>query len=114
MRNACLLLLAAAVGCAGVPTVTRDVSEPPRMVDSILGRVPVGTPVDDAQRFMESEGFACSRTVNQEDGDGLDCLSCDRSDGGLFSWVSQRWQVSIYYQDGKVAKVEANTGFVGP
>ena len=106
--------LAMAVGCAGVPTVTRGVDEPPRMVDAVLGRVPVGTPVDDAQRFMESEGFACSRNVNQEDGVGLDYLYCDRSDGGLFSWVSQRWQVSVFHRDGKVIEVKANTWWVGP
>ena len=111
-----MAVLAAAVGSAGLPTVTRDVAGPPRMVEAVLGRVPVGTPVEDAHRFMESEGFACSREVNDEDddADGLDCLYCDRSDGGLFSWVLRRWQVSIYHRDGKVVEVKANTGFVGP
>jgi hypothetical protein len=84
------------------------------MIEIGLGQVPVGTSVDDAQRFMEAEGFKCSRTQNGAFGDrhGIDYLYCDRMDGGN-SLVSRRWQVAIVHRDGMVIEVLASTGLVG-
>ena len=83
------------------------------MVEAVLGRVPVGTPIDDAQRFMEREGFTCSRSTNEPflDRTGLDYLYCDRSEGGV---TFRRWQVAVVHRDGKVTEVRASTGLVGP
>jgi len=106
--------LVAVAGCAGTRSVTRDIQEPPRMVEAVLAQIPVGTPVDDAQRFMEREGFACSRNTNAEflDRKGLDYVYCDRSEGSGF--VQRRWQVAVIHRDGKVVEVLASTGLVGP
>jgi hypothetical protein len=108
------MVLVIVAGCTGTRSVTRGIEEPPRMVEAILGRVPVGTPVDDAQRFMEREGFTCTRTADGKflDREGLDYVYCDRSEGeGV---VQRRWQVAIVHRDGKVAEVLASTGLVGP
>ena len=93
---------------------TRGIEEPPRMVEAILAQVPVGTPVDDAQRFMEREGFKCSRSTNAAflDRTGLDYVYCDRWEASGF--VKRRWQVAIVHRDGKVTEVLASTGLVGP
>ncbi len=83
------------------------------MVEAVLGQAPVGTPVDDAQKFMEREGFSCSRSTNAAflDRKGLDYIYCDRSEGGI---VQRRWQVAVVHKDGKVVEVLASTGLVGP
>ncbi len=92
---------------------TRGIAEGPRMVQAVLGQVPVGTPIDDAQRFMEREGFTCSRSTNEHflDRTKLDYIYCDRSEGGL---VSRRWQVAVVHRDGKVTEVLASTDLAGP
>lgn len=110
MRIACLALAFASVaGCS----VTGGIEEPPRMVEAVLAKVPVGTPVDDAQRFMEREGFKCSCSTNEQflDRKGLDYIYCDRSVGGI---VQRRWQVAVVHKDGKVVEVLASTGLIGP
>jgi hypothetical protein len=106
-------VLIAVAGCTGTRSATRGIEEPPRMVEAILAQVPVGTAVDDAQRFMEREGFACSRKTNAGflDRSGLDYIYCDRSEGTV---VSRRWQVAVVHRDGKVVEVLASTGLVGP
>lgn len=108
------VVLVAITGCAGTRSVTRGIEEPPRMVEVVLAQVPIGTPVEDAQRFMEREGFACTRSTNAAflDRKGLDCIHCDRSEGS--GWVQRRWQVAVVHRDGKVTEVIASTGLVGP
>ncbi|HEY1187068.1 MAG TPA: hypothetical protein VGE74_05390 [Gemmata sp.] len=114
MRIACLVLLIAShTGCTSSRAVTRGIEEPPRMVEAILAHVPLGTPVEDAQRFMEREGFKCSRRTSADflDRKSLDYIYCDRSESSV---VSRRWQVAVVYRDGKVVEVLASTGLVGP
>jgi hypothetical protein len=84
------------------------------MIEAVLVRVPIGTSVEEAQRFMELEGFACSRNTNESflDRTGLDYIYCDRSEGR--GWVSRRWQVAIVHRDRKVVEVLASTGLIGP
>jgi hypothetical protein len=108
-----VLTLVLAVGGCGPASVTRDVEDPPRMVEVILGRIPVGTPLSEAERFMTSEGFACRHTADGAflDRRGLSYLSCDRSTGVV---VQRRWQVAIGARDGKVDEVLASTGLIGP
>ena len=113
MYVALMVLVAMGLGCGSSHSVTRGVQEPRRMIAAILGQIPVGTSVADAERFMRPEGFKCSETTNGEflDRQGLDYLYCDRSDSGI---VQRRWQVAIVHRDGKVSEVLASTGLVGP
>jgi hypothetical protein len=114
MRTTYLALILASVpGCASSLAVTSGIEESPRMVETILSQIPVGTPVDDAQRFMEREGFKCSRSIGESFGDhkGLDYIYCDRSEGLV---VQRRWQVALVHRNGKVIEVLASTGLVGP
>ena len=107
-------VLAAITGCTSTRSVTRGIEEPPRMIEAVLGQVPIGNTVEDAQRFMEREGFTCSRNSNKPflDRKRLDYIYCDRSDGSGF--VQRRWQVAVVHRDGKVVEVLASTGLVGP
>jgi hypothetical protein len=56
LTAAALAVLVAAGGYTGTRSVTRSIEDPHRMVEAVLGQVPVGTPVDEAERFMEHEG----------------------------------------------------------
>lgn len=107
------VLMASFAGCTGTRAITQGIEDPPRMVEAIVDRVPVGTPVDDAQRFMQREGFSCSRRTNEAflDREGLNYIYCSRSEGGI---VRRKWKVAILHRDGKVIEVLASTGLVGP
>lgn len=117
MRTSCFALFLSGVsflvGCITTPSVTRGLTTSADMANQISAKVPTGTPVDDAQEFMEREGFTCTRTANGDWGErkGLDYLYCDRTEGGV---VSRRWQIAIVHADGKVTEVLANTGLIGP
>jgi hypothetical protein len=113
-----LLAAASLVAQLGRDGPTRGIEAPTQMERIILASVPVGSPITEARRFMESEGFRCQEYVNSpcargdEVREGLDFLHCDRSDGG---WIVQRrWQVALVHRDGRVTEVLASTGLVGP
>ncbi len=108
-----MLIVVAAPGCAGTRSATRGIDEPERMAEAVISGVPIGTPVDEARRFMEREGFQCRRKANAEflDRGGLDYLYCNRYEGGI---VKRRWQVAVVHREGKVVEVLASTGLVGP
>src|SRR5580698_6127664 len=101
-----MLILVSTSGCASSATITRGIDtrgidESNRMQEVILTHVPVGTPIDDAQRFMERESFTCTRMNSSDqklfrDNEGRTCLDCDRSDG---TFIYRRWRVLIVYQD---------------
>jgi hypothetical protein len=107
------VLLVAAAGCTGMQPVTLGIEEPPRMVEAVLSRIPVGTPIEDAERFMEREGFACVRATQAEflDRKGLNYIYCDRTEGGI---VQRRWQVAVVHKDGEVTEIITSTGLIGP
>jgi hypothetical protein len=119
MRQILIITSAVALvaGCLATQTrtITKGVSDPGRMVALIEDRVPLGAPVEDAERFMRSEGFTCTRVIHGDWGErrGLDYPYCDRSEqaGG---WVDRRWQIAVFQRDEKVTEVLANTGLVGP
>ncbi len=94
--------------------VTRGIEDPARMIEAVLKQAPVGTPVADAKKFMEREGFHCKPMTNQPFGDrtGLDYIDCERIEGGTA--VQRRSQVAVVHRDGKVVEVLASTGLVGP
>jgi hypothetical protein len=81
------LLVVSFAGCQQTPLVTRDVGTTASMKQVLLARVPVGTPVAEAQRFLEQEGFHC--TLKQDSNfvdaagvrhDRIDFLECERHD----------------------------------
>ena len=114
MRTTSLALIGLLVtGCFGTQPVTHGVQETIRMVQIVTEKIPIGTPIDDARRFMELEGFEYSRKTNEPflDRNGLDYIYCDRSDGSL---IQRRWQIAVIHRDGKVSEVLASTGLVGP
>src|SRR5262245_18700038 len=98
-----LAACALVAGCTNVRCATRGIHDSAKMVETIRARVTVGSSFDDAQRFMQGEGFSCRHIANGSWGDcqGIDYLYCDRSEaaGGL---VARRWQVAIIHQGGKV------------
>src|SRR5262249_4672348 len=63
---------------------TSDINDPAEMEQVILRAIPIGTPIDKAQRFMEEEGFKCSRRTGERWGNRvrLDYVSCRRTDPG--------------------------------
>ena len=79
----------------------------------ILKIVPLGTPLEVAQRLMAEEGFLCFRRTKASvlDREGIDSLWCDRLEGGI---VQRRWQVALVHRDGRVTEVLPSTGLVGP
>ena len=83
------------------------------MIRVVLTHVPVGSTVNDAQRFLEQEGFQCSRHTNDtfQGHKGVDYIYCDREGGWL---IYRRWQLAIVHRDGKVVEVLASTGLVWP
>jgi hypothetical protein len=118
----CLVLFLPAVGCSApgpAPTakssMTRGIEEVDRMKEVIAAELPPGTPIDEAQRFMEREGFECSYLSDDpsESRDGRRTfLYCDRSDK-VARLVYRRWQVWAYYDRGKMVEVGASVGRVG-
>lgn len=114
MRAGWLMLVVVTMpGCVGPPSATRGIEEPQRMVEAVVGKVPIGTSIKEAQRFMESEGFDCKLRTRAEflDRSQIDYLDCNRDEGDL---VKRRWQVALVHRDGKLVEVLSSTGLIGP
>jgi hypothetical protein len=117
LRLAGLLLTLAAptlTGCRSAPPVAPSIPlhvDETAMKAEVLRHVPVGTPVEDAERIMSSSGFDC--TYFSPGGDDPPLLFCDvyQKEDWL---VSRRWMVSFYCNDGKVTRVDVSTGLIGP
>jgi hypothetical protein len=103
-------LLPITSGCASRQSFTRGIEEPARMEEVILKAIPVGTPLPEAQRFMESEGFSCFADKNR---DGTEILWGDRQNATKKFLINQRWQIKIRHESGKVAEVKAHVGLIG-
>jgi hypothetical protein len=107
-----VVMLVAFAGCMHLQSVTRNVDEAPRMIEVVSSIVPIGTPVDEAQRFMEREGFKCKREQNAGflERKGLDYIYCERTSGFGFT---RDWRVAVVHRNGKVVEVLANTWING-
>lgn len=94
---------------------TAGIEEPLVMKSTIAENVPKGTPLTDAQHFMEREGFKCSVTRNgsYSDRDGIDYIYCDRHDR-VDAWVSRRWQIALVLEGDAVVDVFVSHGLIGP
>jgi len=82
----------------------------------ILNLVPVGLPIPEAKKRMESYGFKCEWVENKEfavEHIGVqqkmhpkaDFLYCDREKGSIFILMAIRWQVEIVAEKGVVKEV---------
>lgn len=82
------------------------------MKTTLTERIPIGTSLSDAQRFMESESFHCSEVSqgafmerswwgdDKPLHEGLDYVLCERKKNEGF-WANQTWQVALVH-DGNV------------
>jgi hypothetical protein len=86
--------------------VTRRVKSDAEMVVIIRGEIRVGTSIDNAQRFMEREGFTCQREIGRK---GWILVSCKRSDKDGPTIVRD-WRVDLNCRDGKLVDVAASGG----
>lgn len=99
-------------GTIVAPSVTKGITSPERMTEVVLKEIPLGTVIDQAQEFIEREGFECT-FLNEDIRKGRTILHCDRSD--QVEWpVSRRWQVLLTCDSGKVVEVNVHSGLVGP
>jgi len=116
-----LLLLSLAflaIGCAHASQLTRSIDDPMVMRATLEDRIPVGTPIAEAQQFMEKEGFECRDHVNgtfverrswrdkEPRHERIVFIECSRAqklgagaDGGRP--VNSKWDVALV-NDGKV------------
>jgi hypothetical protein len=108
MKGFALILLLAISGCAHRELLSGNRADAIRQVQSW---VPVGTPVADAIRDMESHGF---NTMVVEHGGAY--LDCDyRSKGSIGNPVLVCAHVSFSLVDGKVSEMQMSTfGLKGP
>ena len=109
------VVLAGSSANAADPPLTSGITTVEKMIKVIDSKVPVGTPVAKARKFMEGQGFKCSVTKNGswDKHEHVDYLYCTRSEKEAFL-VDRRWIIALIYRDDKVVKIEANTGLVGP
>ncbi|MCY1078714.1 hypothetical protein [Archangium lansingense] len=121
-RRTLLSSLLALVGCARH-------SLPPELTTAeaarswVLGEVPVGSPIEDAQRLLQTHGCRCQSMTGADfapqapSGDesawrGIDYVYCDlRQSTGLLQ--ARRWQFALVERDGKLADVGVSTGLIG-
>ncbi len=87
-----VLLLLLLAGCTGTRQYTRNIDDAELLRSVVMARVPPGTPLSEAQRLMELEGFDCEvdrnvvfverRQFNDEQPrkEGVDILSCRRTE----------------------------------
>ena len=105
-----IALLALTSGCAsnriGFYENAKRAKDDDRMIETIKTIVPIGTPIDEAQRRVEHEGFECKLSEQ-------DSLVCKRNESAGFM-VSRRWVVALVHRDGKVAEVLVRSELTGP
>jgi len=122
-----------AVGCGHSSQFTWKIDDPVVMKSVLAEHVPHGTPVADARRFMESEGFDCRECSNgsfiertwfgdrEPRYDGIDFTDCDRvqnlgiykgSFGGLL--MSRNWRVALVNDGNAVTDILVSHYIDGP
>ena len=114
------------VCCLHTSQVTWEIRDRQAMKSAILQGVPLGTSVQQAQRFMEGEGYTCSVTRNGTFYErlafcdaglkhaGIDFLNCRRlqGDGALF--MSRFWEVALVLDRDTVVDVLVANWIDGP
>jgi hypothetical protein len=104
------LLFCTVVACVSERQLTRRMKTDESMRAAILTLVPIGTPIADAQRTMEQEGFSCHRG---SDKNGRASLHCSRDDPTGFL-VEQNWRIHLAFSNEKVSDVQVESYGTGP
>ena len=113
---ACLVTLAT-VGC-GDKGPTRKVDDATVMKEVLLRQLPVGTPIGEAQKFMEQEGFKCvsrkNRTFSEAgtDHEDIDYLYCTRTDEVTPPALKRKWHIAVVENSDAVADVLISTRLI--
>jgi hypothetical protein len=131
-RLAWLILLVPMLGCAHTAQVTWKIDDPTNMATTLGDRVPIGTSIADARRFMEHEGFDCrdvadgwfiERTWFGDDEpkhEGIDFIRCHRSQNlGIYQgWnsllMSRNWGVALVHDGHLVTDILVSHYLDGP
>src|SRR5262249_11492137 len=104
-----IICLVVVYGCRHQDMAPNELPDANGMKASVLTKVPIGTPVAEARRIMEAEGFS-SRMVQQETfpelniQEKIDYLQCERV-APLKGWIERRWRVIMVIQHGSVSDV---------
>ena len=77
------------------------------MRQELLRHIPIGTPIDQAQKSMTKNVFDCS--IHENPDPHLYCVT-QRTETLA---VSCKWQIMIDYEDSAVTDIVVSTGFVG-
>ena len=81
------------------------------IVQRVLKRVPVGTPMDSAKQILIDAGLRCS--VERDSQTGEQYLLCGYSDQ-IDTWVTWVYTIHITCDDGVVSHVSCNQHGIGP
>lgn len=85
--------------------------DPIQLSKDIQTRIPVGMPIDEAQKKLEQLGFKCEpgRLINDfGPASTTSYINCEhREMGKLHRGRIKRWQVAVAYIDGKVSETKA-------
>jgi hypothetical protein len=124
-RLATLILMVLCAGCAFTSQATRRLDNRVTMQSVLLQNIPPGTPLDDARKFMELQGFKCklvqqgSFVEQKQFGDdskrheNIDYLECIRSETtGMMR--SRQWKIAVVIADGLVDDVFVSLHLGGP
>jgi hypothetical protein len=106
-------------GCApGKITIARDLDSVEAMQREIVGQLPQGTPVADAQTLMEINQFIVERRTNKPfttqefTRDNFDHLYCKRTDKAGPHRV-RCWQIALEVHDERITDVFVRIGYEG-
>jgi hypothetical protein len=117
-----LLILAANTGCDSRGGDIKLSQDDKKTKGEILRRIPIGSPMDQARKIMEENGFVCTMHINdsfvENTGSnkqilhhGKDFLFCDKKRRGIIA-CDQRWQVFLVRSEDTVAEVYVNYGTI--
>ena len=120
-----LVALLWVVGCAHTARQTWKVEDPAIMKATLRERIPMGSSISEARRYMESEGFECRDVLNgkfiertwfgdeQPAYDGLDYIRCTRSQSAGFL-MGRIWTVAVVHDGSIVTDVLVSHYVDGP
>jgi prepilin-type processing-associated H-X9-DG protein len=76
--------------------------------DVLLKRIPIGSRIELAEKLLSGQGFECSRGSNRFG----TYLYCD-GHRSIDTFVTCRWQITIYFEEERVRDIFVSTGLIG-